>query len=257
MIEIPLDAFRDFVRTLEGEEIVTIAGGSTFTVELSPQALIFDLQSTGKSRTHSNSFVEGVLKQFARTGSWTTTDYSRKEKNPFGPTVNSQYQLPLIKLYLDAQAERSREHTLLEDLRAIEKQAVKATTKRTLIDARLGQGKFRKQVLALWNNRCAVTRSETQAAIRASHIKPWRDSTTNNEERLDPHNGIPLVANLDALFDKGLISFESSGRLLVSTKLNTKERSILGVEGKSLAMKPRSKTAAFLAYHRKQYGFAE
>ena len=58
------------------------------------------------------------------------------------------------------------------------------------------------QVLKIWGNRCCVTGSTTLDAIRASHIKPWRRSS--NQERLDPYNGLPLVATLDALFDAGM-----------------------------------------------------
>ena len=123
------------------------------------------------------------------------------------------------------------------------------TTKESLINARVGQGEFRGAVLALWGNRCSVTGAVTLDAIRASHIKPWRAST--DAERLDPHNGLPLVASLDALFDAGLISFESSGKLLVSSVLNAAERHIFGIADKSLAKRPTPKTAEYLTYHRR------
>ncbi len=50
--------------------------------------------------------------------------------------------------------------------------------------------------------------------LRASHIKPWRDSS--NQERLDGENGFLLTPSIDHLFDRGFISFEDSGRLLIS-----------------------------------------
>jgi predicted restriction endonuclease len=124
-----------------------------------------------------------------------------------------------------------------------------ATDKDTLVKARIGQGEFRQQVLQSWGWRCAVTGSQTLDAIRASHIKSWRES--NDQERLDPENGIPLVATLDALFDKGLISFGSSGKMIVSSELNSDERHILGIGPGALATKPAVKTAAYLAWHRK------
>jgi putative restriction endonuclease len=99
-----------------------------------------------------------------------------------------------------------------------------------------------------------MTVSATHEAIRASHIKPWRES--NDEQRLDPSNGLPLVASLDALFDAGLVSFESSGRLIISSKLDLAERKILGITGKqSLKKKPTAETAAYLADHRRKHGF--
>lgn len=130
---------------------------------------------------------------------------------------------------------------------------VSSTTKKALIDARLGQGRFRKDVLHQWGQRCAVCSAITQKAIRASHIKPWRDST--NDERLDPNNGLPLVASLDALFDVGLISFESTGRMIISPNLSGAERKIFGIVGSSLTKRPKAKMAAYLADHRRRHGF--
>jgi len=151
----------------------------------------------------------------------------------------------------DGSSPRNEVFEDLEDLS--NRNDIKATTKQALIDARLGQGKFRNAVLQQWGQRCAVTSSATEKAIRASHIKPWRDST--NDERLDPNNGLPLIASLDALFDAGLISFEASGRLIVSPGLNVRERQIFGIEKSSLTKPPNARMAAFLAYHRKKHGF--
>jgi hypothetical protein len=145
------------------------------------------------------------------------------------------------------------EAMLVDDLEEIEHQQVDSTTKKTLMAARVGQGRFRTDVLRRWGDCCSVTGSTTRGAIRASHIKPWRVS--NNEERLDPSNGLPLIANLDALFDAGLISFDPLGRLLASAELSAKERSIFGIHGKRLRRKPTDKTAEYLSHHRENYGF--
>jgi hypothetical protein len=143
--------------------------------------------------------------------------------------------------------QRTAESMLIDDLKALIKQK-KNTTKEALIKARVGQGNFRTQVLKLWGNRCSVTNSETQDAIRASHIKPWHLST--DTERLDPNNGLPLLASLDALFDAGLISFDESGKLIVSSMLQEKERHIFGINNASLKRIPAQKTLEYLNYHR-------
>ncbi|MEX0613403.1 MAG: HNH endonuclease, partial [Pirellulales bacterium] len=78
----------------------------------------------------------------------------------------------------------------------------------------------------------------------------------SNEERLDPNNGIPLVANLDALFDARLIAFSGAGDLLVSAKLSPKEQSIFSLADKKLQPHPTKATNNFLAYHR-QHVFRE
>jgi putative restriction endonuclease len=139
-------------------------------------------------------------------------------------------------------------------LNAIDQQQnLDPTTKKALVDARLGQGKFRKEVLQSWDNCCSVTGSLIQAAIRASHITPWRESS--NAERLDPNNGLPLIASLDALFDAGLISFDSCGKLIASPKLSSTEQGIFGISENSLRKKPAAKMAGYLAHHRATHGF--
>jgi hypothetical protein len=153
-------------------------------------------------------------------------------------------RIPIVELV----RQRTGQSTLAEDIRALTRQKNELTIKEALVNARVGQGIFRSQVLRLWDHRCAVTRSGVLDAIRASHIKPWRNST--DEERLDPENGIPLLANLDALFDAGLISFDSSRALLVTSRLNADERHIFDIDQRLLTMTPSTRTAEYLAYHR-------
>jgi len=62
--------------------------------------------------------------------------------------------------------------------------------------------------------RCRITGVENPIHLVASHCKPWRDST--NEERLNGENGLLLTPTIDHLFDRGFISFESSGTLIIS-----------------------------------------
>src|SRR5205807_1990193 len=83
--------------------------------------------------------------------------------------------------------------------------------------ARVGQGRFRRSLLELWDARCAVTGVEMPAVLTASHIKPWRCAT--NAERLDQNNGLLLLAQYDRLFDRGFISFADDGGILLSPAL--------------------------------------
>ena len=121
------------------------------------------------------------------------------------------------------------------------------TTKEQLVLARIGQGVFRKSVLSRWNYRCAVTGSSL--VIRASHIKPWR--ACDDSERLDPNNGLPLVATLDALFDSQLITFKPSGVIQMSERIPTFERKCLGITADmKLRREPTLEMRAYLESHR-------
>ena len=142
--------------------------------------------------------------------------------------------------------------TLVSDVEAIKAdESLTHTTRDALISARVGQGEFRRQVLKAWDCRCAATGCSVVEIIRASHIKPWRDSV--NSERLDPNNGLPLIATLDALFDVGLISFDLDGTLLCSALLPESERERLALP-KGLTQNPTHQQRAFLAHH-KQHQF--
>lgn len=90
---------------------------------------------------------------------------------------------------------------------------VTETIREALIEARRGQGKFRRNVFLL-EQRCRITGVEKPEHLVASHCKPWRDSS--NDERLSGENGLLLTPSIDHLFDRGFISFESDGHLLIS-----------------------------------------
>jgi len=125
------------------------------------------------------------------------------------------------------------------------------THRRQLILARIGQGKFRHDLLRYWKA-CAVTGYKLPTVLRASHIKPWREC--NDAERLNPANGLLLLATLDALFDKGLITFKNSGSMLVSSSLTRSDRETLGLYGE-LRIKPGADQKKFLKMHRQKNGF--
>ena len=87
------------------------------------------------------------------------------------------------------------------------------TTREQLVLARRGQGRFRQEVSRI-ETHCRVTGVNRPEHLIASHCKPWRDS--DNAERLDGENGLLLTPSIDHLFDRGFISFENNGELLVS-----------------------------------------
>ena len=101
------------------------------------------------------------------------------------------------------------------------------TEREALVLARRGQGKFRQKVAAIekW---CRVTRVDKPEHLRASHCKPWRDS--DNAERLDGENGLLLTPTIDHLFDRGFISFESNGDLLISPVAHLSSLERMGVD---------------------------
>jgi len=141
------------------------------------------------------------------------------------------------------------EHYLVEKNEEELKQlSISDTEREALSKSRIGQGKFRTYLKIFWKNNCAVTGCSTVDILRASHIKPWRDS--ENHERLDHYNGLLLTPNLDAAFDSGLISFDNDGSILISEKLSDDQKAILGIEDQMNLKRIEKDHQKYLEYHR-------
>ena len=113
---------------------------------------------------------------------------------------------------------------------------------------RLGQDKYRKRLEQLWNFRCSVTGVAIPEVLRASHAKPWKDCETGRE-RLDPYNGFLLTANLDALFDKFLITFTHQGKIRISRTLCTADLEKLGISHNMQLRFIDKRHIPYLTYH--------
>jgi putative restriction endonuclease len=108
--------------------------------------------------------------------------------------------------------------------------AIRETQRTALIQARRGQGLFRDNVRSI-ERACRVTKVERAEHLIASHVKPWRDS--KNEERLDGENGFLLTPTVDHLFDKGFISFENNGELIISPVTDSVSLRRMGIDDHS------------------------
>ncbi len=122
----------------------------------------------------------------------------------------------------------------------------KITETKSLQLSRIGQGAFRIDLMNLWKA-CAVSNVEFPEILRASHIKPWRVS--NNEERLNPYNGLLLIPTYDVLFDRGFISFKSDGQMMLSKQVLPVKDS-LGISSNLKLRSVHSGNLSFLEYHR-------
>jgi hypothetical protein len=133
------------------------------------------------------------------------------------------------------------------DIENVLKSDLDATTKRRLVNARLGQGRFREALVKAWGGKCVLTRLDVEPVLRASHIKPWRES--DNRERLDPNNGLLLAAKIDALFDRHLITFDEKGRLVVCSSLKPRSLEKIGLS-RNARVKLSQSNRAYMRWHR-------
>jgi hypothetical protein len=120
-----------------------------------------------------------------------------------------------------------------------------ASRKRVLMEARIGQGTYRKNLIALWKG-CSISNYAYHKVLIASHMKPWKDC--DNYEKLDRYNGLLLLPTYDRLFDKGYITFEDNGKLRVSKALQP--HAFLNLT-KDTKIEIKSLHKPYLQYHRK------
>jgi putative restriction endonuclease len=134
--------------------------------------------------------------------------------------------------------------------RILQSKTLPETTRQALIKARVGQGLFR-QKLTSFENHCRITGVTYQPHLFASHIKPWREST--NEERLDGENGLLLTPSIDHLFDRGFISFEENGELMISDVAHKESVQRMGVDTEHVVRVGKFSEGQkfFLAHHRR------
>lgn len=123
------------------------------------------------------------------------------------------------------------------------------TERKAVILSRRGQGLFKQRVMQI-EQACRITGVTRVEHLRASHCKPWRDS--DNVERLDGENGLLLTPNADHLFDRGFISFDESGNVIISPVAHSDSLARLGLSpGRTMNVGRFSEgQGKYLEYHR-------
>ena len=124
------------------------------------------------------------------------------------------------------------------------------TERRGLVTSRVGQGWYRQEILKKWGNKCSITGCSLTEILISSHIKGWSES--NEDERLDPNNGILLSPNIDSLFDKHLISFQDNGSIMISDKVSKEDLDYLGISN-SVKLKVDDGMKKYLSHHRNRF----
>lgn len=112
------------------------------------------------------------------------------------------------EIYTNAVIEKAKE--IEEEIASLN---VDGASQKAIVNVRVNQGKFRDLLLTRYN-RCCLCGVENPALLIASHIKPWAKSEP--KEKLDVDNGFLMCPNHDRLFDKGYITFDDDGKIIIS-----------------------------------------
>lgn len=90
------------------------------------------------------------------------------------------------------------------------------------------KGSLRERVLK-HNKGCIICGISNTKLTIVSHLKPKRDCSI--EEINDISNVLLLCRNHDGLIDKGLITFDDDGDIIISNNLSYEDRERLGIDG--------------------------
>jgi putative restriction endonuclease len=121
-----------------------------------------------------------------------------------------------LRQLLGVQPDSELEVLPREGIRVRKRPPTGATETVASVKLRRGQEYFRDAVLNNFGGRCGITGLGVRDLLIASHILPWG---THTAERLNVRNGLCLSRLHDAAFDRGLIAFDDTLRLLLSPKL--------------------------------------
>lgn len=86
------------------------------------------------------------------------------------------------------------------------------------IAIRLGQPKFRENLLQAYDGRCAITDTNITCILEAAHIIPYHGSSTNHVA-----NGILLRADIHTLFDFGLVGIGQEYQIVTASSIRDGE----------------------------------
>ncbi|MGG3801225.1 HNH endonuclease [Metabacillus fastidiosus] len=125
------------------------------------------------------------------------------------------------------------------------------TEKESVVKARIGQSIFKRKLLSR-EKKCRLCGVSNERFLVASHIKPW--SQSNNKERLDVNNGLLLCPNHDALFDKGYISFDDDGTILISLSLDEGTGLFMNVN-ESMKISMNESQREYMKWHREIWNY--
>lgn len=132
---------------------------------------------------------------------------------------HNQEELVFLSEQILAQKENTSIENKYQDI-LLDLKGLKGETVIREVKTRVNQSVFRQMVLTNYNTKCAITGIDIPELLLATHIVPW---SKNENERLNPENGICLSALYDKAFDKGLIGINQSYQKLLSQKLKKKK----------------------------------
>ena len=118
---------------------------------------------------------------------------------------------------------------------------------------RIGQEKFRKNVLMNFSNVCATCGISDRLLLEAAHIIPIKDNALAGKT----NNGICLCSNCHKLFDNGLISFNEDYKIIFSRHKKISNDIVTMLKNHKMKKFKIPPSQNYLRLHRAKYGIKD
>lgn len=131
----------------------------------------------------------------------------------------------------------------------IEPQIIKDAPSNTgyrMMAYRKTQSDFRTKLLKR-ERKCQLCQLSIEPLLIASHIIPW--AVADEIQKNDVNNGLLLCINHDALFDKGYISFDKNGKIIISDVLPPSYYEILNIQN-NMCINLSPEKEQYMEFHR-------
>jgi hypothetical protein len=131
------------------------------------------------------------------------------------------------------------------------KKSTRFKIKSSIKKQRIGQEKFRKNILLNFNSKCAVCSISKEELLEAAHIIPIDDSKKSGLLK----NGISMCVLCHRMFDKGYFSFDNNYKIIFSKKkkIDVVLKNII-LENKKIGKCITYPSRDYLSVHRTKFG---
>jgi putative restriction endonuclease len=159
--------------------------------------------------------------------------------------VKQKYFEEVDALERPASEEKSPTGRQKEDFSLVRDRGGSATYTTQRSKQRKGQRQFRRKVLNAYGYECCITREGVSEVLEAAHIQPHAGEDSNHVQ-----NGLTLRIDLHRLFDAGLLTVTTDGKVHLSSSLSSESYAPLDGQTIDVPTDPSRRPAEVaLRYH--------
>ena len=194
-----------------------------------------------------DSLIVRVLSTYSDPG------ISLDELNDFGISAkkpNNAITLSSNEIeYIENKAKRlTDKEALLEDtdIREEDLDYLEGEDREAVIKARVNHSDFRKRLLEKYSH-CLLCGVNHHSLLNASHIIPW--AKCKGKDRTNVNNGLLLCPGHDRVFDRGYISFDEDGKIMISSQLSADDCTFINLN-EDMKIELNEEMKHYMEYHR-------